>query len=49
MGIERDTNGDGIGDSPQSYYDIPTGLGMDKDNYPLMQPHENYIYVPADE
>jgi parallel beta-helix repeat protein len=49
MGIEQDSDGDGIGDSPVSYYEIPTGLGTDKDYYPLMQPYENYIYVPADE
>nr|CBH36551.1 hypothetical protein, secreted [uncultured archaeon] len=49
MDIEQDTDGDGIGDSPLSYYDIPTGLGTDKDYYPLMQPYENYIYISADE
>ncbi len=49
MGIEQDSDGDGIGDSPVSYYEIPTGLGTDKDYYPLMEPYEHYIYVPADE
>lgn len=32
----NDTNGDGIGDTPYS-------INSDKDNYPLMQPFENYI------
>ncbi len=48
MGIELDTDGDGIADF-LTPYTLPTGLGTDKDNYPLMQPYENYIYVPADE
>jgi len=48
MGIELDTDGDGIGDF-MTPYTLPTGLGTDKDNYPLMQPYENYIYVTADE
>ncbi|MEA2051971.1 MAG: NosD domain-containing protein [Euryarchaeota archaeon] len=48
MGIELDTDGDGIGDV-LTPYTLPTGLGTDKDNYPLMQPYENYIYVSADE
>jgi len=47
-GMEQDNNGDGIGEVPP-YYNIPTGSGTDKDNYPLMQPYENYIYVTADE
>jgi parallel beta-helix repeat protein len=47
-GMEQDTDGNGIGDVPP-YYTLPTGLGTDKDYYPLMQPYENYIYVPADE
>jgi len=34
-----DTNGDGIGDTPYIIY-------SDKDNYPLMQPWENY-FVPT--
>ena len=48
MGIELDTDGDGIADF-LTPYSLPTGLGTDKDNYPLMQPYENYIYVTADE
>ena len=48
MGIEQDTDGNGIADFPTPYT-LPTGLGTDKDYYPLMQPYENYIYVPADE
>lgn len=48
MGIELDTDGDGIADF-LTPYKLPTGLGTDKDNYPLMEPYENYIYVPADE
>ena len=48
MGIELDTDGDGIADF-LTPYTLPTGLGTDKDNYPLMQPYENYIYVTADE
>ncbi|AKB36566.1 cell surface protein [Methanosarcina siciliae C2J] len=34
-----DTNGDGIGDDP---YVVPNSLGTD--NYPLMQPFENYNF-----
>ncbi len=48
MGIELDTDGDGIADF-LTPYTLPTGLGTDKDNYPLMQPYEHYIYIPADE
>jgi hypothetical protein len=48
MGIEQDTDGNGIADFPTPYT-LPTGLGTDKDFYPLMQPYEHYIYVPADE
>ena len=48
MGIELDTDGDGIGDV-LTPYTLPTGLGTDKDNYPLMQPYEHYIFVQADE
>jgi hypothetical protein len=48
MGIELDTDGDGIADF-LTPYTLPTGLGTDKDYYPLMQPYENYIYAPADE
>jgi photosystem II stability/assembly factor-like uncharacterized protein len=33
-----DTNGDGIGDTPYS-----CSIGPDKDNYPLMEPFENYF------
>ena len=46
--IGEDTNKDGIGDTPYS-------INSDKDNYPLMEPWENYfaqipkpIYVPDD-
>ena len=46
--MEQDNNGDGIGEVPP-YYTIPTGSGTDKDNYPLMQPYEHYIYVTAEE
>nr|QNO55083.1 hypothetical protein PBMGCBEP_00017 [Methanosarcinales archaeon ANME-1 ERB7] len=46
--INQDTDGDGIGDA-LTPYTLPTGLGTDKDYYPLMQPYENYIYVIADE
>jgi len=35
----NDTNGDGIGDTPYS-------IGLDKDNYPLMERFENY-FAPA--
>jgi parallel beta-helix repeat protein len=48
MDIEQDTDGNGIGDFPTPYT-LPSGLGTDKDYYPLMQPYENYIYVTADE
>jgi len=48
MGIELDTDGDGIADF-LTPYTLPTGLGTDKDYYPLMQPYEHYICVPADE
>lgn len=48
MGIEQDTDGNGIADF-LTPYTLPTGLGTDKDNYPLMQPYEHYIYIPADE
>ena len=48
MGIELDTDGDGIGDV-LTPYTLPTGLGTDKDYYPLMQPYEHYTYVTADE
>ena len=48
MGIEQDTDGNGIADFPTPYT-LPTGLGTDKDYYPLMQPYEHYIYVTADE
>jgi len=48
MGIELDTDGDGIADF-LTPYTLPTGLGTDKDYYPLMQPYEYYIYVPVDE
>ncbi len=48
MGIELDTDGDGIADF-LTPYTLPTGLGTDKDNYPLMQPYEHYIYIQADE
>ncbi len=46
--INQDTDGDGIGDV-LTPYTLPTGLGTDKDYYPLMEPYENYIYVPADD
>jgi parallel beta-helix repeat protein len=48
MDIELDTDGDGIADF-LTPYTLPTGLGTDKDNYPLMQPYENYLYVTVDE
>lgn len=35
-----DADGDGIGDAPYS-------IDSDKDNYPLMEPFENYLLVPA--
>jgi parallel beta-helix repeat protein len=45
--INLDTDGDGIGDV-MTPYTLPTGSGSDKDNYPLMQPYEHYIYVTAE-
>jgi len=37
----KDANGDGIGDTPY-------GIGVDKDNYPLMEPWENYFKLPEE-
>ena len=37
-----DTDGDGIGDTPYS-------IDGDKDNYPLIEPFENYIAPPSEE
>jgi parallel beta-helix repeat protein len=36
--IERDTDGDGIGDQPHH-------ISFDRDSYPLMKPFEDYSYV----